>query len=166
MGRFASSQWISIALALEAHGLELREAFDVGAVSCEDLDAFEEIHERQRACRAGEGFLPGTETEPGDLVGAGADGEAQGRLVIDESDFEGDARLGIAGEICDGLVVENHVDHRGGAITQRLDALAHGVQWEEVAQDDQEPFHAVKISRPMGRLIQKLAILQIPERAV
>ncbi len=166
MGRFASSQRIGVALALEADGLELRKAFDVGAIPCEDLDSFDEIHERQRACRAGEGFLPGTEAEPGDLVGAGADGEAQGRLVIDESSFEGDAGLGIAGETVEDVVVGDQAEHRGGAITQRLDALAHRVQREEVAQDDQEPFHAVKIRRPMGRLIQKLAILQIAERGV
>ena len=33
---------IGVAFALEAHGLQLREAFDVGAVFGEDLDAFDE----------------------------------------------------------------------------------------------------------------------------
>jgi len=36
---------IGVALALEAHGLELREAFDVGAVSREYLDAADEVDE-------------------------------------------------------------------------------------------------------------------------
>ena len=34
---------IGVAFALQAHGLQLREAFDVGAVFGEDLDAFDEV---------------------------------------------------------------------------------------------------------------------------
>ena len=36
---------IGVAFALEADGLQLREAFDVGAVFREDLDAFDEVDE-------------------------------------------------------------------------------------------------------------------------
>jgi len=36
---------IGVVLALEAHGLQLSQAFDVGAVSGEDLDAPDEIDE-------------------------------------------------------------------------------------------------------------------------
>ncbi len=43
MGR--EPERIGGAFALEADGLQLREAFDAGAVLCEDLDAFDEIDE-------------------------------------------------------------------------------------------------------------------------
>ena len=36
---------IGVAFALEAHGLKLCEAFDAGAVLCENLDAFDEVNE-------------------------------------------------------------------------------------------------------------------------
>ncbi|OYW42215.1 MAG: hypothetical protein B7Z38_05875, partial [Rhodobacterales bacterium 12-64-8] len=95
---------IGLAFALEADGLELCEAFDIGAVFGEDLDALDEVDERAGACRAVEGFPAGNEAELRDLVGAGRDGEAQGRLVIDEGGFEGDARVGVAGQFVERVV--------------------------------------------------------------
>ena len=100
---------------------------------------------------AWEGSCAGAEAQAGDLVGAAGDGEAQRRLVVDEYGFEVDAGERVAGEMVERLVVEHEGDHRGGAITQGLDAQADGVQWEEVAQDNPEPFHAVNITRLRGR---------------
>jgi len=142
---------IGVSLALEAHGLQLREAFDVGAVSREGLDASNEIDEWPGVCGALERPLARAEAQAGDLMRAAGDGEAQRRLVVDEDGFDVDAGERVAGEIVERLVIEHEGDHRGGAIAQGLDALAHGVQWEEVAQDDPEPFHAVNINRLWGR---------------
>ncbi|OYX50421.1 MAG: hypothetical protein B7Y90_03640, partial [Alphaproteobacteria bacterium 32-64-14] len=95
---------IGVAFALEADGLPLREAFDIGAVFGEDLDALDEVDERAGACRAVEGFLAGHEAQLRDLVRTSSDGEAQGRLVIDEGGFEGDARVGVAGQFVERVV--------------------------------------------------------------
>ena len=141
---------IGVALALEAYGLELCEALDVGAVFRQDLDAFDEVDKRSSVGWAVEGFLAGDEAELCDLVGAGADGEAEGGLVIDERGFEGDAGFGVGCEFVERVVIEYDVEHHGHAVAQRCDALAHRVQWEEVAQDDPEPFHALSIGSGFG----------------
>ncbi|OYX50115.1 MAG: hypothetical protein B7Y90_05385, partial [Alphaproteobacteria bacterium 32-64-14] len=83
----------------------------------------------------------GDEAQLRDLVRAGGDDEAKGGLVIDESGFEGDAGVGVAGQFVERVVIEDQLDHRGDAVAQGRDALAHGVQGEEVAQDDPEPVH-------------------------
>jgi len=98
-----------------------------------------------------EGSHRGAEAQAGDLVGAAGYREAQRRLVVVEDGFDVDAGERVAGEIVEGFVVEHEGDHRSGAIAQGLDALADGVQWEEVAQNDPEPFHAVNINRLWGR---------------
>jgi len=102
-------------------------------------------------CGAWEGSRRRAEAQLCNLMRAACYGEAQRRLVVDEHGFDVDAGERVAGEIGERLVVEYEGDHRGGAITQRFDALADGVQWEEVAQDDPEPFHAVNITRLRGR---------------
>ena len=144
MGREAER--IGVALALEALGLKLRQAFDVGAVLRENADAFDEVDEGASARRAVERLLARREAELCDLVRAGADGEAEAGLVVDEGGFEGDAGFRVGCEIVAGVVVEDDVEHHGHTVAQRRDALAHRVPWEKVAQDDPEPFHALSIA--------------------
>ena len=144
MGREAER--IGFAFALEARGLELRQAFDVGAAERENADAFDEVDEGAGARRAVKRLLARHEAELCDLVGAGADGEAEAGLVVDEGGFEGDAGFRVGCEIVAGVVIEDDVEHHGDAVAQGRDALAHGVQWKEVAQDDPEPFHALSIA--------------------
>ena len=88
---------------------------------------------------------PRQEAQLRDLVGAGGDDEAEGGLVVDQRHLDRDAGFGVGGEIVEGVVIEDHVDHHGDAVAQDRDALADGVQWEEVAQDDPEPFHVRSI---------------------
>jgi hypothetical protein len=139
---------VGFACALEAHGLELCEAFDVGAVERENADAFDVVDvvdDGAGARRAVERLLARHEAELCDLVRAGADGEAERCLVVDEGGFEGDAGLGVGCEFIEGVVIEDDVEHHGHTVAQRCDALAHGVQREAVAQDDPEPVHALSI---------------------
>ena len=144
MGREAER--IGVACALEAHSLKLRQAFDVGAAERKSADAFDEVDEGASARRAVERLLAQREAELCDLVGAGADGEAEAGLVVDEGGFEGDAGYGVGCEFIAGVVIEDDVEHHAHTVAQRCDALAHGVQWEKVAQDDPEPFHALSIA--------------------
>ena len=152
---------IGVVRGQQARGLQLRETFDIGAVQRENADALDEIDQGSCVPRSVEGFLTRDETEPGDLVCAGDDGEAEGRFVVDERHLEGDAGFGVSSEIVEGVVIEDHGDHHADAVAQDRDALAHGVQWEEVAQDDPEPFHALTINRRMARLNQPCFVLQI-----
>ena len=165
---------IGVAFALEADGLQLCEAFDVGAVLRENADALDEVDERSGAGWAVEGFLAGDEAQPGDLVRAGADGEAERRFVVDERHFEGDAGFGVGCEFVERVVIEDDVEHHSDAVAQRCDALAHGVQWEEVAQDDPEPFHVLSMEsgfgpaesrrlRPTNRVTRPLRLQERPE---
>ena len=64
---------------------------------------------------------------------------------------------GSAGEIVEGVVIEDDVEHRGDAVAQHRDALADGVQWEEVAQDDPEPFHVLSMESGFGPAESKRA---------
>ena len=143
---FSELERIGFAFALEARGLELRQAFDVGAAERENADAFDEVDEGAGARRAVKRLLARHEAELCDLMGASADGEAERCLVVDQGGFEGDAGFGVGCEIVEGVVIEDQLDHHVDAVAQGRDALAHGVQWEEVAQDDPEPFHALSIA--------------------
>jgi len=142
---------IGVVFALQAHSFALGEAFDVVGEGDERVDAGEELFERPGARRFVEGLRARLEAAASNLAGARSDRHAQGRLVVDEDGFEVEAGLRLACKKVEALVRAGVVGQQDDAITQRLDALAHGVQWEEVAQDDPEPFHAVNIIRLWGR---------------
>jgi hypothetical protein len=137
----AATERISIALADESRGARLGEAFDVVDHRRERADAGEEAlnGERARWPEEGAGLLP--ESHLRDLAGAGADGEVEGGLVVDDQRLDMEPRARIVCEQVEALGAEHLADHQRNALPRRLDALLHRVVREERAQDDPEQLH-------------------------
>jgi hypothetical protein len=137
----AKRQRISITLADESRGADLGEAFDAVDHLRERADAGEELLRGEGARRPeeGAGVLP--EAHLRDLAGAGADGEVEGGLVVDDQRLDVEPRARIMREQVEALGAEHLADHQRDALPRRLDALLHRVVREERAQDDPEQLH-------------------------
>jgi hypothetical protein len=141
MGLSMLPQRISIALADESRGARLGEAFDVVDHRRERADAGEEALDGERARWPEEGAGVLSEAQLRDLAGAGADGEVEGGLVVDDERLDVEPRARIMREQVEALGAEHLADHQRDALPRRLDALTHRVGREEHAQDDPEQLH-------------------------
>ncbi len=93
-------------------------------------------------------------------------GHAQRMLVSDEGALEMPAHLRIAHEQFKRVPAQHLVRKLAHRLACSLDAPADRVRREEAAQEDPEPFHAEKLNRRMGRLIQGGCVLQTFGRRV
>ncbi len=146
----AATERISITIALQALGADLREAFDGVAHRDAIADAGEESLDRERACGAVEslGVIP--EAHPGALAGAGAYRHVEGCFVIDDQGFDVEPRLGVVCEEQQRLWAEHLGRHQRDAMPGRADALLHRVGREERAQDGPEQPHDLQCKSGIG----------------
>ncbi len=161
MGRCIGRERVGLAQAHQFRGAQLGQAFDIGAHLCEIAETGEEFDEILRPARH-VGFLKALlEAHAGDLAGARGDRRSQAMLVDDDGALDLLAAVRIVLELIEHHVVHQVLRELRHGMPHSLDVQAHRVEREEVAQDDPEPFHAVKLNRRMGRLIQGSCVLQI-----
>ena len=138
---------ISIALAPELDGAELREAFDVVAEGDEGVDAADEVRQRLWACGGVEGTFNRPEADAGDLAGALRDGEVDGGFVVFRDCLDIGAVGGVFGEGCEGFGMLHALGEIGHDLARGLHDLADRIAGEEIGQEEPEPLHAEQCTR-------------------
>ena len=157
----SEAERIGVVGALEPRRTQLREAFDVVAEGDKRADAGGELGDGPCTRRRVEGTRGGPETQAGDLAGARTDGEMHAGLVVVDDRFDVGAGAVVFSEDGERFGREEFGDEGGDALTRGFRGLLHRVRWEEVAQEDPEPIHALTVNRRRARLNQTRSILQI-----
>jgi len=146
--------------ALEFHSVQLREAFDVVAHAGEEFD---EVFRARRDVGPLKALV---ERQVGDLAGARGDRGADEMFVDLDRARDVPAGLFVVLEGEEHVFLHQVVRELRHGMARSGDALADGVQWEEVAQEDPEPFHAVNITRLRGRCVLRGFVLQVLGRRI